>query len=112
MASKTSKWTTVVASAAIAAIVGGAAFAAPASASEGTVGATGLLPGPIGEAWAAGRTAAAEAQRQVRQVAKSLRPTDGASDAIVEVLGTVVGKVGTKVAEVKGQARRALKEAS
>ena len=112
MASKTSKWMATVASAAISVMVGGAAFAAPASAFEGTGTTMGLVPDRISEAVAAGRTAVAEGQRQVRQVTNSLRSTDGASDVISKVLSKVLSNVGTKVAEVKGQARRALDQAS
>jgi hypothetical protein len=153
MAPKTSKWMATVASAAISVMVGGAAFAAPASALEGTGTTMGLFPDPISEAVAAGRTAVAEdqrqvgqvtnslrstgadsastmgllpdpisealengrttvaeGQRQVRQVTNSLPSTDGASDVISKALGTVLSKVGSKVAEVKGQARGALNQ--
>ena len=112
MAAKTSKWTAAVASAAISMMVGGASFAAPASAFEGTGTTMGLVSDPISGAVAAGRTAVAEGPRQVRQVTNSPRSTDGASDVISEVLGKVLSNVGTKVAEVKGQARRALNGAS
>ena len=156
MASKTSKWMATVASAAISVMVGGVAFAAPASAFEGTgttmglfpdpiseavaggrtavaegqrqvrqvtnslrspgadsAGTMGLLPDPISEALKNGRTAAAEGQRQARQVTNSFRSTDGASDDVIsKVLSKVLSNVGTKVAEAKGQARRALNQAS
>lgn len=112
MASKTSKWMAMVASAAISVTAGGSAFAAPASAFEGTGTTMGLFPDVISEAEAAGRTAVAEGQPQDRQVTNSLRSTDGASDVISTVLGKVVSNVGTKVAEVKGQAREVLSQAS
>jgi hypothetical protein len=75
MASKTSKWMVVVASGAISVMTGAAAFAAPVTATEG--------PGQVGR----------------------VRSTDDASDLISKVLGKVASNVGTKVAEVKGQAR-------
>lgn len=110
MASKTSKWMTVVASGAVSVVMGGAAFAAPASAFGGST--KGLLPDRISEGVQAGRTAASEGQRQVRQVSNSLHSSDGGSDAISKAAGKGLSKVGTKVAEVKGQAREVLSQAS
>jgi len=108
MASKASKWMAAVASAALSVMMGGAAFAAPASAYEETGSAMGLLPGPISEAVPDGRTNVAEAQRQVRE----LRSPAGASDVISKVLSKVASNVGTTVAKVKGQAREVLSQAS
>ena len=107
MASKTSKWMTVVASGAISVMMGGAAFAAPVTAFEGR-STKGLLPDPISKAVKVGRAAASEGPRQVRQV----RSTDDASDLISTVLGKVASNVGTKVADAKGQARQVLRPAS
>ena len=82
MASKPSKWMAVVASGAISVTTAGAAFAAPAGAFEG--------PRQIGQA----------------------RSTDDASDLISKVLGKGASSVGTKVAEVKGQARQVVGQVS
>ena len=46
-------------------LMGGAAFASPASAVEGDVGTTGLVPGPISNAVATARNTVAEVQRQI-----------------------------------------------
>jgi len=110
MASNTSKWMTVVASGAIAVMMGGAAVASPASAFESS-SPKGLLPDPISEALKTGPTAASESQRQVRQDTNSLRSTDDASDLVSENLGRVLSNVGTKVARVKGQVRQVRSEA-
>ena len=46
-------------------LMGGAAFASPASTVEGDVGTTGLMPGPISQAHATARTTVADVQHQV-----------------------------------------------
>ena len=46
-------------------LMGGAAFASPASAVDGGVGTAGLAPSPVSEAHANARTTVAEVQRQV-----------------------------------------------
>ena len=46
-------------------LMGGAAFASPASASAGDLGTTGLAPAPISEAAVTARNTVAEVQRQI-----------------------------------------------
>ncbi|MEW6472231.1 MAG: hypothetical protein AB1679_08170 [Actinomycetota bacterium] len=73
MASMTFKRMAVVATLTTSVILmGGAAFAAPASPGAGEVmTTTGLLPGPVSEATHTARNAEAEADRQVRHVQKN-----------------------------------------